>query len=114
VREISVLDRLPDHGDARGAQKLLELGQVVALREGGDAEGALLGASPLLRAGSGTGWAGAAVTTTLHVPLESRVLGTARKGDTVAARRPADGPRQHAGDQPGAVMTSATVAVEQR
>ena len=47
VRLLAVLDDLPDDGDARGAQQLVQLGEVVAVRQRGDAERALLGASLL-------------------------------------------------------------------
>ena len=42
VRLLAVLDDLADDGDARGAQQLAQLGEVVARLERGDAERALL------------------------------------------------------------------------
>ena len=41
VRLLAALDHLADDADAGGAQQLAELGEVVALRQRGDAEGAL-------------------------------------------------------------------------
>ena len=40
---LAVLDGLPDHRDARGAQELAQLGEVLAVGQRGDAEGALAG-----------------------------------------------------------------------
>jgi hypothetical protein len=48
---VAVLDGLADHRDAGGAQELAQLGEVLAVRERGDAEGALLGAPLLLGVG---------------------------------------------------------------
>ena len=45
MRLVAVLDRLADDRHARGAQQLAQLGEVVALGQRGDAEGALLRAS---------------------------------------------------------------------
>ena len=49
VRLVAVLDGLADDGDARGAQQLAQLAEVVARLEGGDQVGALLGACPSRR-----------------------------------------------------------------
>jgi hypothetical protein len=49
---LAVLDGLADHRDARGAQELAQLGQVVARVEHGDAERALAGAALLRRPGA--------------------------------------------------------------
>jgi hypothetical protein len=43
VRRLAVLDQLPDDSDARGAQELLELGEVVTVRHDADADRALCG-----------------------------------------------------------------------
>ena len=51
-----MLDELPHHGGAGGAQELLQLGEVLALSERSDAEGALLGPA----VGGGLGVAGLA------------------------------------------------------
>ena len=45
MRLLAVLDELADDRDARGAQELGELGQVVAVRHRRDRVGALLGAA---------------------------------------------------------------------
>src|SRR3954453_7201558 len=45
VRLVAVLDRLADRRDARRAQQLAQLGEVVALLQGADRERALLGAA---------------------------------------------------------------------
>ena len=44
MRLLAALDHLADDRHAGGAQQLAELGEVVALRQRGDAEGALAGA----------------------------------------------------------------------
>jgi len=60
-----MLDDLPDDRHARGAQELAQLGEVVAARQGGDAERALLGAAGLLPAGELRGFL-ASVAALLH------------------------------------------------
>ena len=67
VRALAVLDGLADHGDAGRAQQLLELGQVVALRQSGDQEGALLGPAGGAAVGGGARWGAASVAASLHV-----------------------------------------------
>ena len=71
VRRLAVLDGLPDDGDAGRAQKLVQLGEVVALGQRRDAEGALLGA-PLARLARARGLAAASVTTLVLHPADSR------------------------------------------
>ena len=53
MRLVAVLDGLADDRDARRAQQLAQLGEVVAVLEGGDAEGALLRPALLLGGGDG-------------------------------------------------------------
>ena len=51
MRLVALLDQLADDGDAGGAQQLLELGEIVALGQRGDAERALLGPAGVPAAG---------------------------------------------------------------
>jgi hypothetical protein len=62
MRLLAMLDQLSDDGDARGAQQLLELGEIAALLGDPDAERALLGAA-LLR---GARWRDVSVAAWLH------------------------------------------------
>jgi hypothetical protein len=66
VRLVAVLDRLPDDRDAGRAQQLAQLGEVLALLQGGDAEGALLRPALLLGGGDGARRRGATVATAFH------------------------------------------------
>ena len=68
VRRLAVLDDLADDRDARRAQQLVQLGEVVALGQRGDAECALLGA-PLARLAGAGRLAAATVATALLQPV---------------------------------------------
>jgi cephalosporin-C deacetylase-like acetyl esterase len=62
-----VLDDLTHDRDAGRAQELVQLSEIVALFERGDAERALLGA-PCSSFGAGLGLTDAALTSSLHRP----------------------------------------------
>ena len=51
VRLVALLHQLADGGDTGGPQQLLELLEILVLRRGGDAEGALLGPAGVWRRG---------------------------------------------------------------
>jgi molybdate transport system substrate-binding protein len=76
--QLAVLDHLADDRDARRAQQLAKLGEVVPLAERGDHEGTLTRA-PGLAGGAGAGLGGAAVPASLH-DVESRVRAVRRRG----------------------------------
>ena len=66
MRLVAMLDGLADDGHPRRPQQLAQLGQVVALGQRRDAEGALLRPALLLGGGDGARWRGATVATAFH------------------------------------------------
>ena len=65
MRLLAVLYGLPDDGDTGRLQQLVELAQVVALLERGDAEGTLLGATLPRRLASRAGFGDSSVAAAL-------------------------------------------------
>ena len=71
VRALAMLHEPADDGDARRAQQLTELGEILLLRRGGDANRALAGAAAA-RQRPGSALRGATVTRALHAAIAAR------------------------------------------